>query len=94
MAVLLHYFFLSAFCWMLCEGVMLYLLLVVVFSQLTRKWWFFLLLGYGEFCKFQCFDSGWRVTNILESVLHGNYQAINVHLKQISFSNKRKVSYK
>ncbi len=52
MAVLLHYFFLSAFCWMLCEGVMLYLLLVVVFSQVAKKWWFFLLLGYGELLTF------------------------------------------
>lgn len=27
---------------------MLYLLLVVVFSRLARKWWLFLLIGYGE----------------------------------------------
>ncbi|XP_064386909.1 uncharacterized protein LOC135335369 isoform X2 [Halichondria panicea] len=43
---LLHYLFLAVFCWMLCEGVMLYLLLVAVFSAVTRKWWFFLMLGY------------------------------------------------
>ena len=48
MAVLLHYLFLSAFCWMLCEGVMLYLMLVVVFSTLSKKWWFFLIIGYGK----------------------------------------------
>ena len=47
-AALLHYFFLAAFCWMLCEGVMLYLMLVVVFSKLSKKWWFFLILGWGE----------------------------------------------
>ena len=47
-AALLHYFFLAAFCWMLCEGVMLYLKLVVVFSNLSKKWWFYLLLGWGE----------------------------------------------
>ena len=46
--VLLHYFFLAAFCWMLCEGIMLYLMLVVVFSRLSKKWWFFLLLGWGK----------------------------------------------
>ena len=40
--------FLSAFCWMMCEGTLLYLILVVVFSKLLKKWWFFLLLGYCE----------------------------------------------
>lgn len=44
----LHYLFLSSFCWMLCEGIMLYLLLVVVFSKLSKNVWFFLLIGYGE----------------------------------------------
>ena len=44
----LHYLFLAVFCWMLCEGVMLYLMLVVVFSSLSKKWWFFMLLGW---CK-------------------------------------------
>ena len=33
---------------MMCEGVMLYLMLVVVFSTLKDKWWFFLLLGWGK----------------------------------------------
>ena len=47
-AALLHYLFLAAICWMLCEGVMLYLMLVVVFSKLSKKWWFFFLLGWGE----------------------------------------------
>ena len=46
-ATLLHYFFLAAFSWMLCEGVMLYLMLVVVFSKLSKRWWFFLILGWG-----------------------------------------------
>ena len=47
-AALLHYLFLAAFCWMLCEGVMLYLMLVAVFSKLSKRWWFFLILGWGE----------------------------------------------
>ena len=46
-AVLLHYFFLSAFCWMLCEGIFLFLLLVVVFSSMSKRIWPFLLIGYG-----------------------------------------------
>ena len=48
-AALLQYLFLSAFCWMMCEGVMLYLMLIVVFSRVSKKWWFFLILGYCEF---------------------------------------------
>ena len=51
-AGLLHYFFLASFCWMLCEGVMLYLMMVVVFSKLSKKWWFYLLLGWGE-CSYR-----------------------------------------
>ena len=47
-AALLHYLFLSVFCWMLCEGIMLYLMLVLVFSKLSKKWWVFLIIGYGE----------------------------------------------
>ena len=49
---ILMYFLLAAFCWMLCEGVMLYLMLVVVFSSLSKKWWFFFILGWREFCKY------------------------------------------
>ena len=44
----LHYLFLAVFCWMLSEGVMLYLMLVVVFSTLAKKWWFFMILGWGK----------------------------------------------
>ena len=45
-AALLHYFFLCVFCWMLCEGIMLYLLLVVVFSKMAKQWWLFFIIGY------------------------------------------------
>ena len=47
-AALLQYLFLSAFCWMMCEGIMLYLMLIVVFSRLSKKWWFFMIIGYCE----------------------------------------------
>ena len=52
-AALLQYLFLSAFCWMMCEGIMLYLMLVVVFSRFINKWWFFMILGY---CKSILYD--------------------------------------
>ena len=48
MAGLLHYLFMAVFAWMLCEGVMLYLMLVKVFTRLPARLWFFALLGYGE----------------------------------------------
>ena len=48
---ILQYLFISVFCWMLSEGVMLYLMLVVVFSTLSKKWWFFMLLGWCEFIR-------------------------------------------
>ena len=47
-AALLHYLFTAVFLWMLCEGIMLFLMLVMVFSRLSKKWWLFLLLGWGE----------------------------------------------
>ena len=59
MALLLHYLFLSAFCWMLCEGILLYLLLVVVFSRLSRRWWLFILIGYGEIIKLSLVVTVW-----------------------------------
>ena len=49
-AALLQYLFISAFCWMLCEGVMLYMMLVTVFGNKLNKRRFFFLLGWGE-CK-------------------------------------------
>jgi hypothetical protein len=52
---LLHYLFLSVFCWMLSEGVMLYLMLWVVFSTLSKKWWFFMMLGW---CKYSSRPGG------------------------------------
>ena len=47
-AALLHYFFLAAFCWMLCEGIYLFLILVIVLTTLSKKWWLFLLIGWGK----------------------------------------------
>ena len=47
-AALLHYLFTAVFCWMLCEGIMLYLMLVVDSRTLAKKWWSFLILGWGK----------------------------------------------
>ena len=61
-AALLHYFFLAAFSWMLCEGVSLYLLLVKVFGANKKKWLLmYTLLGW---CK-------WAQTCYLCTVPHG-----------------------
>ncbi|XP_073697722.1 adhesion G protein-coupled receptor E5 isoform X2 [Garra rufa] len=45
-AGLLHFFFLSAFCWMLLEGVQLYRMVVLVFHT-TIKHLYMYLVGYG-----------------------------------------------
>ncbi|XP_052402632.1 adhesion G protein-coupled receptor E1 [Carassius gibelio] len=45
-AGLLHFFFLSAFCWMLLEGVQLYRMVVLVFHT-TLKHIYMYLVGYG-----------------------------------------------
>lgn len=47
-AALLHYSFLSVFFWMLAEGIILYYMLVRVFSTAGEKWYYLLILGWGE----------------------------------------------
>ncbi len=46
-AALIQYFFLASFCWMLCEGIMLYLLIVKVFGKAAQRWYWLLILGWG-----------------------------------------------
>ncbi|XP_061472608.1 adhesion G protein-coupled receptor E5 isoform X2 [Rhineura floridana] len=46
-AGLLHLFFLSVFCWMLLEGVELYLMVVQVFKTHSLKHWHLFFVGYG-----------------------------------------------
>ncbi|XP_065911483.1 adhesion G-protein coupled receptor D1-like [Dysidea avara] len=46
--VLLHYFFLATFSWMLCEGIIIYVLLVKVFYEgFFKKLTFHFLVGWG-----------------------------------------------
>jgi len=47
-AVSLHYLFLCAFCWMLAEGIMLYLLVVKVFGKHASRWYYLLPIGWGR----------------------------------------------
>jgi hypothetical protein len=47
MAVMLHYFFLAVFCWMLCEGILLYLMLIIVFDTGKSYRRYFIALGWG-----------------------------------------------
>ena len=48
--VLLHYFFLAAFCWMLCEGIMIYILLVKVFyNGFFKQLPFHMAIGWGAY---------------------------------------------
>ena len=48
-AALLHYFFLAAFSWMMCEGICLYLMLVKVFGANKKKWLLmYTILGWCE----------------------------------------------
>ncbi|XP_034263197.1 adhesion G protein-coupled receptor E5 isoform X1 [Pantherophis guttatus] len=46
-AGLLHYSFLCVFCWMLLEGVQLYVMVVQVFNTHSLKHWHIFLVGYG-----------------------------------------------
>ena len=47
-AGLLHYLFLCVFCWMLAEGIMLYILFIKVFGFRKVSAWYFAPLGWGE----------------------------------------------
>ena len=51
-AALLHYLFTAVFSWMLCEGILLYFLIVKVFSfKFTKRRWPYFIFGWG---KLQC----------------------------------------
>ena len=48
-ATLLHYFLLATFCWMLCEGIKLLMLLVFVFYKgFFQRIRFFMIIGWGK----------------------------------------------
>ena len=48
-AALLHYFLLATFCWMLCEGIKLLMLLVFVFYKgFLQRMHFFMIIGWGK----------------------------------------------
>ena len=47
-AAVIQYLFLCVFCWMLSEAIMLYFLVVRVFTRVTRYWYLLLFLGWGE----------------------------------------------
>jgi hypothetical protein len=47
MTVIMHYLFLAVFCWMLCEGILLYLMLIVVFKSNKSYSKHFFCLGWG-----------------------------------------------
>ena len=50
MAILLHYFFLAAFSWMFCEGLLLFILLQFVFYKgLLKTKKFYFLIGWSEY---------------------------------------------
>lgn len=48
MAVLLHYFFLSAFAWMLVEGLHLYSMVIKVFGSEDSKHRYYYGMGWGR----------------------------------------------
>lgn len=56
MAVLLHFFFLSAFAWMLVEGLHLYSMVVKVFGSEGSKHFYYYGIGWGKSSDASIFD--------------------------------------
>lgn len=52
MAVLLHFFFLSAFAWMLVEGLHLYSMVVKVFGSEGSKHFYYYGIGWGRLASY------------------------------------------
>ena len=54
---MLHYLYLVTFMWMLMEGVVLYVVLVKVFIEKSKKRYLvlFTVLSYGELKRLKCF---------------------------------------
>lgn len=55
-AGVLHYLLLCVFCWMLAEGIMLYILFVKVLDAKRTKFWHFIPLGWGMFMRINQFN--------------------------------------
>ena len=55
-AVLLHYLYLVSFMWMLMEGAVLYVVLVKVFIERSKRDYLilFTVLSYGELMNYTC----------------------------------------
>lgn len=79
MALGLHYLLLCVFCWMLAEGIMLYLLLVRVFGNAAQKWNFLLALGWGEFTAHLIEFVAVRV------ILQSSYPGLPILIVAVSF---------
>ena len=76
----MHYFFLSVFTWSLCEGVLIYNLLVKVFGVNKKKWiYIYTALGWGnkhlyvimDIYKIACMYICITISSISGSVLQG-----------------------
>ena len=80
-AFLLHYFFLAAFFWTLCEAVMMYNLLVKVFHTNERKWaWFYLILGWG---MLQCINIAWTLEDCMVYITYKRLWDCSVTLSAV-----------
>lgn len=54
-AALLHYFLLATFCWMLCEGIKILMMVMFVFYKgVFQKMFFFLFVGWGKCLILHC----------------------------------------
>lgn len=65
MAVLLHFFFLSAFAWMLVEGLHLYSMVVKVFGSEGSKHFYYYGIGWGKSALRSLFTTLWWITQMI-----------------------------
>ena len=74
----MHYFFLSVFTWSLCEGVLIYNLLVKVFGANEKKWIYtYTALGWGNI---YIYSASYNILYIYVCVCVDGPQLMCVHI--------------
>ena len=73
MAVIMHYLFLAVFCWMLCQGLLLYMLLVIVFDS-------------GKTYRRRYFALGWGKYLLAVDILETSYIFLLLHTYMLSYA--------
>ena len=88
---LLHYLFLSVFCWTLCEGIIMFIMFYSVFYHgFFQRMYFYLIIGWGKYiCRLTYLYVSnipmFMCTTVQASQYHQLYCQLDYHTKIMEF---------